>query len=71
MTLLKNRSPTKKLGGALLAAPKAFGVRDASGRRKRLPSRANPARPGFSAESEFRTPGSFFASSVYPRSTSL
>jgi hypothetical protein len=35
----------EKLGGALLAAP--GGVRDASGSRKRLPSRANPASPVF------------------------
>jgi len=35
----------EKLGGALLAAP--GGVRDASGSRKRLPSRADPASPGF------------------------
>src|SRR5208283_486485 len=40
----ENRSPTKKLVGALLAAP--GGVRDASGSRKRLPSRANAAGPG-------------------------
>ena len=33
----------EKLGGALLAAP--GGVRDASGSRKRLPSRADPASP--------------------------
>jgi len=39
----------EKLGGALLAAP--GGVRDASGSRKRLPSRANPASSDFSAES--------------------
>jgi hypothetical protein len=35
----------EKLGGALLAAP--GGVRDASGSRKRLPFRANPASPVF------------------------
>ena len=39
----------EKLGGALLAAP--GGVRDASGSRKRLPSRANLASAGFSPES--------------------
>ena len=41
-------SSGEKLGGALLAAP--GGVRDASGSRKRLPSRANPARSGFFSE---------------------
>ena len=49
MDSAEKRSPMKKLGGALLAAP--GGVRDASGSRKRLPSRANPASPGFSADS--------------------
>src|ERR1700730_17507807 len=44
----------EKLGGALLAAP--GGVREASGSRKRLPSRANPASPGFSAESNIVFP---------------
>jgi hypothetical protein len=42
-------SSDEKLGEALLAAPE--GVRDASGSRERLSSRANPASPGFSARS--------------------
>ena len=40
-----------KLLGRCLQPPKAFGVRDTFGSRKRLPSRANPARAGFSAKS--------------------
>jgi hypothetical protein len=40
----------EKLGGALLAAPE--GVRDASGSRKRLPSRGNLASAGFHQNQE-------------------